>query len=509
MKKITFTAYVSDDTNVKEILQNNLIEKNLSIPELIDYNESIVSNDNKSNYVLAQFGMWHSLQRTYQYDKANSKLVRLIELTEDNIPHYMTELETRNTSRYTYNLNGEECHLGPKGLPKFIAVYNNDTSIPLKGCLVLDTNIKEHMDYLKEYSADSLITDCSRLCIKRHKDTYFGILQPLDPEIVFESIRNDNAYANSLKRFFKGDIFSRDYLLENEDQYNYCIDTIKEILNEENKTDYYYNNVFNILLEYGVPTLKAHSNKEIDDKTSVIQLKWDTYIELIDKVLEKTPRNLFVKSLGKFLYNLTSAAQEIYKDIANYLLKKYNLITDEEIEYSNYEFEELSNIDKLKKILAMTATECIYLRSYNDQKSASWNLDLAYSTIKNYNEYILSDEILDDTTFAYIYSKLTDEEKDEYFNWFKRLFKRFLILKELPNLAYALFTTVNIDADYKTRLIKTVLHILNEYKGMEVMTVRSIVNNDVYAHGESIFKYIDSDMKKLKKLVFENKIKQD
>lgn len=509
MKKVTITYYTGNDNIHSKEMLKDLISTSTSCSELIKISESQLAETSKSNrYIL--------YSETSVYSNAN--LFKIEEITEDNEEAMVEKFNSLSGSYYNNRKIKYTGEIGSYPIPSHM-VYLGSRYSSLEyetlsnRAFVLDMENESHIEFLKKFGNPKRIIDSLfGLSIVRSNGNLYAevknrpnmpfILDMIDtyPVEVFTCCMQNLIYTPET---IEEDSEIRDNIIA-------IMNTIIDDLIEEGADS--DNKLSNILSTLITGSENAFKKEGEEANKRFLNITYDEVIDMIDKIISDTNKKKAIPKITKILYSTSSLPKGV-DALIGYVLKKYDLITDEEITISNKIDEDLeSPFEKLEHLISKLAVKCVYINQYTTTKSASWCLDITTKLLHNFRY------IVDSEAFEKNYILLTDEEKDKLFENIKQLFKRYLIIKELPDIFWRLNYFPKdgdydnqITDDYFERLTNVILDIFDDYKGNEVMTIRSIISRRVYlrfnGNNNNIFDDVQNHHKRLRKLIVEAELK--
>lgn len=513
MKKVTITYYTSDDNNLLDEVTRKITESCTSCTELIKVNTVNIESDNdaKTDYIMLCAS---------DYMKPTSGIVSLLEVTEDNRDTVYEKYNKVNDDSYRYrHFVLEEDEEGNYIVePEFVAVSSSTNEI-IPGCIILNVNNEKDRTRLG-MQMGAYLANLRKISIKSYGNGFVGIIGgEIDGRVGLLSLIPKGNFDRTLEYILRGKLIDNERVSNDEELKEELITglhTVVDSLIERGHEARLKNVIIDIISSCSLScSLVSSSTEERAISKEVVR-------ELISKSIESISKSIMVPAMfTSTKYNTTERNREAMPYIMM-ILKKYELIDDTEVKMAEKYVKQHNNEKNFVNQLLLSVSSiplAIFIDSANSGPvgqggaNSSWSYPLAVSTAHLLKNNLI--EIVKVYNFEAEWEKLSEDELAEIKAVMISVIRKYFICKEVDKLQSIMTEGIRMTCKaFVDFYMDVLLDVLEDYKGREHMTVRSIIKNGKMDLCVNKFDYswvffnnrITKNHKRIRKILFETSI---
>ena len=510
MKKVTITYYTHDDDNTSLELFNLVSRSCTSCKELIRLNENIVepmlldtdylvfsasgSIDNFRIFEIAHVDDTNKESLYNEYDSENDcySYRRIRMLYND----YIKDLDFIPIMYRKVSLNGVE----------------TEESKVLGGVTILNQNDPKHIEFL-EREVNVNLNNIGRLSLmKINGDKLIAVVKPIEKIFGMRLLREKNRnYYQQLDYFLGGKYCSKEDIANELINIEEAKELIKERVNDWPGVTSYRKLIFTVILQNITNEKSLIFNYESGDSI----LTFDEIYELLKTCIKNFEKQEMLNEILKTVQKFKDENRVYAMPFIKRIFEEYDMFDKDLLELSNNYNDSEDFFGKFLFKLSQIFDLAVLKDStrYSFLKSETWFLNITDAIATGIRKTI--NELKNEFKFKNEWEKLKEEQIEEIKSVFKILISRTFICKEIgPSILYISRTMSEeeVGSDFIDFFMNLLVEILNEYKGREVFTVRSIVKNEsfdlIFGYGRNyvtkkLSDYTTKEHTKLRKIIFE------
>jgi hypothetical protein len=483
LKRVSLEVLVKDgfEEVLKDVILDALANKGLATPQSIAFTGETVAKDIK-------------------IAKAKNLIIAYDEVLDEGTPYNIKKVEPDERLNLTNGLKyGIVKYKFDKGERKIV-----ESGI-IKGIKVID--LKEESDKVRMYLGDNHWNIYNVLIAQQKGSSEFQIIVGREKPGKFALEWIDEEFKKCFELFLANKLeYTREEFDAKRTKYfKYFLNKLKKI-KERTKHIPLFSAFVEVVRENFRYYNSSAYGKELMDKINILIMDLDEVDMFMDFFAERlNPKDVVqALDLGGEDYKLSDDNSYYMIDFYSYVYKKFGLLTDEEV-----------HVLKNQKLYPYAITTIVRANIYSVAqteskfrlKSDSWNYHVfknAWTTIANQqSEY----NRLHDNYFQ---KTLTQEQKELMLTFIENIILRYATCKEFPMI----MKTSHISGEYAERIIPFIYESLNTIKGLEKLTLTSIISSDMVSpilqNGIRIFddRLLPKEFTNIRKTIMEVKLKR-